>query len=513
MLFRLIFFCGVDFRAIGVVWITQHAIRGSSMSEFFYRFRTLDRLLGKKNEDGTRKGPDEGPRELYDLKIFFASPAQLNDPLEGYKEIFWEGDEIVWENLFGAYLKSLLNTFLEYYVCGESESIDDKVNARTDRTILTDQGRSIVEKIRDEIFGHEFFRQIMACLCGQRRRVYRLELLTHFRNLHPWFLSVTATALQSHNINAPDLSIFKKYRDEHKDHYQTYVFPLILSGNVEIFNEPILIHTQTELLSHCKNWDENNNKKNIIFLCTGFPEKYLDELEKLTAPKWYTACFMADSSNSAMWGGYAENHTGACLKYKSDTQESGYSISIRKISGATKNGYTYKYMPMHLNKVSYDGDHVKVDFFKSLLALPLPVILSNWYTTPDGRMSTNCGWLHSLTEDQRLNYWMDINTAATAKIDAWKYEQEHRLILESRVFEIEKNDQYVSYNFNNLEGVIFGIRTPLEDKVRIVRAIQNHCKENNRTHFNFYQAQYSSATRTIESVLLPAVTIQKLSAG
>lgn len=50
-----------------------------------YRFRSVDALIGKR-------------AELADQYIYFAEPAALNDPLEGFKDIVWNGDATAWRN-------------------------------------------------------------------------------------------------------------------------------------------------------------------------------------------------------------------------------------------------------------------------------------------------------------------------------------------------------------------------------------------------------------------------------
>ena len=57
----------------------------------FYRFRSIDALLGKH-------------RELEEQTIYFASPEELNDPMEGLRDIVWDGDKIVWTNFFKHYI-------------------------------------------------------------------------------------------------------------------------------------------------------------------------------------------------------------------------------------------------------------------------------------------------------------------------------------------------------------------------------------------------------------------------
>ena len=59
-----------------------------------YRFRSIENLLGKN-------------KELESQEIYFAAQEQLNDPMEGFLDIFWKGDKIVWDNLLKHYLMCL----------------------------------------------------------------------------------------------------------------------------------------------------------------------------------------------------------------------------------------------------------------------------------------------------------------------------------------------------------------------------------------------------------------------
>ena len=71
-----------------------------------YRFRSINYLLGKYNE-------------LENQSIYFASPEKLNDPLEGLRNIFWQGDQIVWRNFFKQYIYCLLRTTIHQKICGD----------------------------------------------------------------------------------------------------------------------------------------------------------------------------------------------------------------------------------------------------------------------------------------------------------------------------------------------------------------------------------------------------------
>ena len=56
------------------------------MSKRFYRIRTIDSLLDKY-------------KELENQEVFFQSTDKLNDPMEGFMDFIFKGDEIVWKNL------------------------------------------------------------------------------------------------------------------------------------------------------------------------------------------------------------------------------------------------------------------------------------------------------------------------------------------------------------------------------------------------------------------------------
>ncbi len=66
------------------------------------------------------------------------------------------------------------------------------------------------------------------------------------------------------------------------------------------------------------------------------------------------------------------------------------------------------------------------------------------------------------------------------------------------LFNLTVEDRKLKYNFNDLEGIIFGIRTSLDDKLKISKIIEKKCKELGRTDFKFYQAYFSRQRGKIE---------------
>ena len=85
-------------RGPGTPIVANEAVR-------FYRFRSVDALVGPR-------------QELANQEIFFAGPADLNDPLEGFHDIVWRGDAIAWRNHLRHYLLCLLQTVTVLHVGG-----------------------------------------------------------------------------------------------------------------------------------------------------------------------------------------------------------------------------------------------------------------------------------------------------------------------------------------------------------------------------------------------------------
>ena len=235
------------------------------------------------------------------------------------------------------------------------------------------------------------------------------------------------------------------------------------------------------------------SRKNSQLVIADFPRIYLKEIERLLWPKWYTACFMANYHNSSVWGNYGDKHSGVCLIF--ETIKTGKSNSL-KLSEVI--GQDVRVIPFY--QVIYAEKPIEVDFFQSLGGLPIPLLMQLWYTDEKGNISKcadhfqSGGYMDAWLQNYRCGFYRDITT----KTKDWEYEQEWRLILDNRLDEFnEKKNRALSYNFNALKGIIFGINTPDEDRLRIIDIIQRKCRENNRTDFKYYQAHYSPDTGDI----------------
>ena len=64
--------------------------------EYIYRFRSCDFF----NPDGSLNPESHLKSELENSEIYFSPFKDLNDPMEGFKDVYFQGDAIIWKNFF-----------------------------------------------------------------------------------------------------------------------------------------------------------------------------------------------------------------------------------------------------------------------------------------------------------------------------------------------------------------------------------------------------------------------------
>ena len=73
----------------------------------------------------------------------------------------------------------------------------------------------------------------------------------------------------------------------------------------------------------------------------------------------------------------------------------------------------------------------------------------------------------------------------------------------------ETLNRRLTYNFEDLKGIIFGINMSDDDKMDIIDIILKKCCQSDRASFEFYQAYYSHESNSVErqklDVSIPSV--------
>jgi Protein of unknown function (DUF2971) len=467
------------------------------MISHLYRFRRLERLL------------DRG--ELQNQEIYFANPETLNDPMEGFRDIFWRGDQIVWRNLLRHYVLCLDYAFSLLLTCGEEHSFrwnEIPILNCMDTNVIPEH-KAMQDEIDASFFQDDGIQSAIKAFSARALPIRRNELAFYLRTIHPFAICVVQRCYQQRGFTAGtpvDDHVVTTLKEagaraatviEHTKALESdnpnseFQIDSFFASQQHLLSELDLINHYNETI------DPRQNNKNFVFL--NFPDEYVRKIEALVYPEWFTACFMRECRDSSVWGSYGANHTAACLKFKVKDVAGKPTLKLHRINGYGSNGPSYGYVDHPFSEITYENEHLPVDFFKSLGRFPIPELSRYWYADEAGNRSPLGDEIFSAGEEWRNKYWNAYEHAITRKLKAWAYEQEYRLTLSGMYTNFsEPKSRALSYDFNDLEGIIFGIKTPMERKLAICTIIEEKCRAAGRTDFKFYQAFYSRALGTIE---------------
>jgi hypothetical protein len=461
--------------------------------EFLYRFRSVKRLL-------------QG-HELENQEIYFASPPELNDPMEGFRDLFWQGDRIAWENLFKHYLRCLNQAFALYVLAGESEPIVWQhipivgPLPRDPGSPLDDQ---LLQEIFDDFLGEPVVQELVAALAGRAAPVRRDELRAYVHCLHPFGLATIWRRHELHRSRSQESAAvgFMEHARAMLPALEAMIRTLppaspraddeaLLREMFALFDQMSGQLGLIQLLGHA---DDHHPNKDFVFRTFG--EEFVDELEQLVYPDWRVACFMSDCRNSSLWGTYGDSHGGACLIFRADIADDRAWLPLKRVSGYSTSGPIRRVVRHEFHPVQYSNKFPAVDFFRSIGRLPMDTLSKHWHSNAIGERSACAPAYDSAWRDE---YWKSFYPGATTKLADWTHEKEFRLLLMSSLTDFSRpEDRKANYDFANLHGVIFGMKMRVEDKLAICRIVAEKCRASGRTDFDFYEAYYSEGRGTID---------------
>ena len=458
-----------------------------------YRFRSIDALLDKYHE-------------LENQTIYFASSDELNDPMEGLRDIVWSGDKIVWTNFFKHYVYCLNAIYPLYGTMGGSIELEiDKIpiEEHWDRLLTPQEQR--FDRVWYMFHNLPKASQMIEALANTDRKITYGELEYYLRLIgsailvliicsSPAYQSMFGATLTGElsgvvresleSILMP-LALFENARDESKVN-------TLLRAKAETWNNE-------RINRQLNNPDSAGKLDSMDQLFLDFPTVYLKEIEKLLWFDWRAACFTKGYHNSSVWGTYGDKHKGACLIFESVKKDGVYQLELRE--GESKDVPASKF-----REVVYGGKLNEVDFFRSIERPTIELLMKLWYTDAEGNVSECAAHIprdgeidNDDTIAWRKIYWDSFYRDITSKTKDWKYEQEWRLVLEDKSsgFDEEKSHT-LTYDFNSLKGIIFGINASDKNRLEAIRIIQKKCEKHKRSNFKFYQAYYSHETGDIQ---------------
>jgi hypothetical protein len=479
------------------------------MAEFIYRYRSVDALLGER-------------AELEKQEIYFAPPKQLNDPLEGYKDLFWKGDVVVWKNFLRHYILCLMQGVLPTLENGEKYELSEQTLPV--RMIADDPHpalRSRFDAMCETMFKDTELAPLPDLLEQRLSPIRRNELLSVLWLIHFRLFNIVCVTLQP---EAPihQLDAFFRERGD-KPLRLRESFAALNSADERYPDRPDIVQRMTaesisviDQTTFIRDFNGTSKQHGPAWntMTSTFPEVYLNSLENLLYGDWYTACFIADPNQASMWGHYGDSHRGACLKFRTTTLSSGgQALTLNRMvalsgSRARAPEPRYAFSPQPIQEVRYADKYPEVDFFRSLGTL-IPRQLAFWFQGSDGTLSSTGYDLLSSTDAWRNQYWETFHSSVTTKLSDWQHEREYRITLQSQLADLSiPSERTLRYRFEDLQGIIFGMKTEAKDKAAIVRIVQSKCHETGRTDFEFHQAYYSSLSGRVETTPWSLVKFQ-----
>ena len=422
-----------------------------------YRFRSIDQLLDKYHE-------------LERQTIYFAKPSELNDPIEGIRDVFWHGDVIVWTSLFRNYIASLYMTYHTGLIFGEEEQfplyhvpyhgLPDRLQSPPILGLI----EGAVTRVFDAYRLSDFIDRLVEATVKARRD----ELFVYLQMLHSVALyEIETDFIKSGFLDSDKRSVLK--RPEPAELYRNPNFFGLAGSELEERQRDFLMrHLRQALLARQTITKYNNSLgnnatqgKNAELIFSNFPRAYIDRLEDQIYPEWYAASFASDCNNSSMWAHYADAHRGACLIFEPSLRDGKQGLHLTRPTGGRTSG-TEQGIFYELRDVSYKPKPEALDFFRSIGWLPQPELLKLWYTDIDGNISETGSHLGPDGDMDRWRdrFWADFYRDIVVKTSDWAYEREQRIIIHSILDDLrDKQTRVLTYEFNALKGIVFGIKT------------------------------------------------------
>ena len=450
-----------------------------------YRFRSMDNLIHKYSE-------------LEEQELVLSSPRYLNDPLEGYQDVFWKGDEVLWENLLRNYLLNLLHAAYNSVIFDYETLVEvTQQPVLAPDNLPTDEFRQLFDSVCRTFFEKREFGEISSSLASLPKPLKRNGLQFVLSQIQvPALSSVFDTLRTSEklpdmwpevtNSTDPDTVIDRidalstAMADEAEAGWLEPITSQVSPLRSHAFLQQVL-QTRVEKL-------ELQNKKMVFFHCL-FPDIYVREIcNSLIHTNWHTLSFAKECTSPSMWSAYADEHRGAALMFHTDSQSDGSwsKLDVEGRIGWQDSGPIYGQIPAPLYAVDYESPPPEVDFFRFLGTLPRPKLMSAWHSSPDGETSPLVDEILKDVDAWRESLWEHFHSKTTTKLEQWKHEQEIRMVL-SDLSGSGDPIRKVNYDLSQLAGVVFGLRTSLEDRYEVMRILHKGTQDGRSPPLEFYE--------------------------
>ena len=295
------------------------------MAEFF-RFRSIDALLGKF-------------QELEKQTIYFASPEELDDPMEGLRDIVWDGDKIIWTNFFKHYIFCLNRCYLPLNITpnpGKLDVGDIPILERWDQ-IATPIEEILFDDIWERFCNLPHIQEIIETLSNIRRKIRYREIVFYLKAIQTCGLLVEIQKSYNDHKLIPEHNVFRQGSEDSESLVMKQLFNLVKQTE-KVGDEHAL-----DALFHSFDGENDNIRRTLenkftsrlvklvksnLTVINDFPKVYVEQLDRLLWEKWYTACFTESYHNSSVWAKYADGHKGACLIFEAVEEDGSKNLKL-----------------------------------------------------------------------------------------------------------------------------------------------------------------------------------------
>lgn len=444
----------------------------------------------------------DGLNELENQEIFFASPEELNDPMEGFLNIYWQGDRIIWRNIFKYYLYNLSKLILQMPLIGHDYEFDiNSINLNSNiatRFATSFDHYNVYCNASNEIINNNEVNKLITKLSEDNIKIFREDLKIIFMAIHLYAIKFISAQAVRYNIY--DFFLYASSFPVDLNTYFSDVVNEIENNNGEFILLKKLKKNYNNLLNITIEKQFNKKKiSNINFIINEYSASFVESLIQITYKNVFIVCFTKNFNNPTMWSYYADGHKGSCLIFSTSTPKylNSYIRSLNDHVISVSKDDTSDFQDMKVSPVTYSNDYSEVNFFDISGNIVTGIFKECWLSE---------GGKKSYLYDRRYknhNHWQDeyydkAHSLFFQKSKSWNKEEEWRSIIMKPYYDGSIEERKLKYNFLNLKGIVFGIKTSEEDKLKIITIIKEKCKKNNITDFKFYQAFYNHNTGFID---------------
>ncbi len=432
--------------------------------------------------------------ELKNLEMYFCPFQEEDDAAEGLLNLFWKGDEILWDNFIAHYFVVLYRHYT-YIILSDNKDrkIPEKINWKLTRNSFN------MESLIQQLLNMSSIKKMKSMIMSDNHEVSSYEMMYYLHILHTSALIIIRSIDNNEIIDKLAKANQNSNIDKSEDFYKIIDWT---KANEEGYFRAIDELTQKIKEKIVNNNDMEDWKKWIIF---DFPNKYYKCLLEMVFPQWYLISFCTDCTSKRNWAHYADASKGVCLVYKKHKGPMGEGIRIKTchqilIGGKSEGKKVLRNNIEHLLDVEYADFFPKFNFFE-MVGNITEAMVDEWYHDKNGNTSSYYTWNRDRfqKDEWRRKYWEIFQKHITRKASVWENLKEQRVVLEDNFFTTysKDEDRHIKYDFDELDGIIWGSRISNNEKETIRKIIQEHCEQTGRTDFNYYKAVIDEADGSI----------------